>query len=110
MKKVADTQVDVNMPRILPASGLLLTRKEEDYFYALEKYNAPWLYERLLEKKEVKSYAEFVERFNEFKKYIALIYLSGKPLGMVSNTIDAVWHEFILFTREYMQFCDQFCK
>ena len=31
--------------------------------------------------------------------------MSDKPLGMASARVDEVWHQFILFTRQYADFC-----
>ncbi len=52
---------------------------------------------------------------NEFKKYIGLIILrryekntyyshSSFPVAMTSEIIDDVWHNFILYTRQYHEF------
>src|SRR5262245_47429547 len=38
-----------------------------------------------------------------------LVYLKGnfKRVSMPSQVVDDLWHEFILFTREYGKFCDK---
>jgi len=38
-----------------------------------------------------------------------LAYLKGglKPVAMPSQVTDDLWHEFILYTRQYQQFCTQ---
>ncbi|HKY84967.1 MAG TPA: hypothetical protein VJ160_09105 [Anaerolineales bacterium] len=41
----------------------------------------------------------------EFKRYMALVGLGYRSLGMLSPEVDEVWHAFILFTREYAEFC-----
>jgi hypothetical protein len=41
----------------------------------------------------------------EFKKFMAISYLEDRPIGMSSKEVDAFWHQFILFTRSYFDFC-----
>ncbi len=41
----------------------------------------------------------------EFKRFMALTYLVDGPVGMSSKEVDAYWHQFILFTRSYFDFC-----
>ncbi|MBI2572473.1 hypothetical protein HYV86_01325 [Candidatus Woesearchaeota archaeon] len=93
---------------VFPFSFSLLGKREQQFFEDLANYQAPWLCERLIKKGEVKNEEECNLLFIEFKKYVALLTISQQSLGMVSTKVDNVWHEFILFTREYMKFCDQF--
>lgn len=46
------------------------------------------------------------EAINEFRKYLILILLGYKGIGMISKEVDEVWHTFILFTRDYAAFCE----
>jgi len=42
------------------------------------------------------------------KDYFIICHMAkGKMVAMPSEIIDVLWHEFILFTREYEQFCKQ---
>ncbi|MEM7019910.1 MAG: hypothetical protein AAF512_21550 [Pseudomonadota bacterium] len=42
------------------------------------------------------------------KDYFQLCHLANKRLvAMPSQVVDVAWHEFILFTRQYEQFCKQ---
>lgn len=46
----------------------------------------------------------------EFKKFIAILVLNdgkNRRIEMVSELVDEVWHAFILFTKEYADFCNQ---
>lgn len=44
----------------------------------------------------------------ELKRYLALkAFLHGSSVPMFSKDVDEVWHAFILFTREYEQFCKE---
>src|SRR3954468_2507170 len=37
--------------------------------------------------------------------YLACLYADGELIGMPSKIIDVAWHEMILRTREYHEFC-----
>ncbi|MDP5129918.1 MAG: hypothetical protein NWQ54_03480 [Paraglaciecola sp.] len=42
------------------------------------------------------------------REYFHVCNLAGrKPVSMPSQVIDVAWHEFILFTRQYDQFCSK---
>ncbi|WP_430459695.1 glycine-rich domain-containing protein [Thalassolituus sp. LLYu03] len=42
------------------------------------------------------------------KEYFQLCNVAGKrPVAMPSQVVDVAWHEFILFTRKYQDFCRQ---
>lgn len=77
------------------------------YYDRLSAYQAPLVKEKILLEKELTE-PEFGEAFLELKKFVALCRHSGRPLAMTSPQIDTVWHQFILFTREYHSFCDEF--
>jgi hypothetical protein len=42
----------------------------------------------------------------EFKRFCALVALEVKPLAMIGPKVDEVWHQFILFTSQYREFCE----
>jgi hypothetical protein len=46
------------------------------------------------------------EAVYEFRRWIALKLLGFADLRMVSQEMDEVWHTFILFTKDYQQFCE----
>lgn len=51
---------------------------------------------------------EVEEAIFECRRFLALVYLTEVKfgeLGAISEPIDAVWHQFILFTRLYSEFC-----
>ncbi|QHT63507.1 hypothetical protein GXP70_28505 [Paenibacillus lycopersici] len=51
---------------------------------------------------------EWQWRWFELKRYFLMCgVLRGVP--MYSSQVDDVWHEMLMFTREYEQFCKQFC-
>src|SRR5262245_37164321 len=37
--------------------------------------------------------------------YLACLYADGELIGMPSKAVDVAWHEMILRTREYHEFC-----
>ena len=39
--------------------------------------------------------------------FIAYLMSGNKPVSMPSKIADALWHEFILYTRDYQSFCDK---
>ncbi|ETX08755.1 glycine-rich domain-containing protein [Candidatus Entotheonella palauensis] len=42
----------------------------------------------------------------ELKRFLALVALNDKGYGM-NGPIDALWHTFILFTKQYQRFCQE---
>lgn len=80
----------------------------QGYFEQLDAFQAPYLEEKLLMEEKFASREEYQEAFTEFKKYVALSKLYDTPVAMMSKTVDEVWHQFILFTREYHAFSTQF--
>ena len=73
----------------------------------IEAYEAPFLKDKLLEKEVFKNEEEYNEAFTEFKRYVGLVTAYDKPLPMLSDRVDDVWHQFILFTKEYDSFCKE---
>jgi hypothetical protein len=83
-------------------------RKAEQLRQELFAFEAPYLEEHLLRDRVLSSRDEYRKAFTELKKYLWLSDRTGRPLPMTSRAIDDVWHQFILFTVEYHQFCDRF--
>jgi hypothetical protein len=74
-------------------------------FDALE-YEAPFLIEKLLKECIVETEEEGRALFMEVKRYIVLVQSDNSTIwDMYSLRIDEVWHQFVLFTREYIDFC-----
>lgn len=72
----------------------------------IEQYPFTQVREKLLLEKKL-SPDKVDEAIVEFRKYLALIALGHKKLGMISPEVDEVWHTFILFTRDYAAFCEE---
>lgn len=80
---------------------------EPEWWQELVAHDAPFLREKLLSDGIFASEEAFESAFLEWKKYMALTKWEG-PLAMTSKDVDAVWHQYILFTRQYRDFCDAF--
>jgi hypothetical protein len=72
-------------------------------------YEAPFLIEKLCKENITETAEEAHALFMEFKKYLLLV-TAGESVEwkMYSLRIDEVWHQFVLFTREYIDFCTRF--
>jgi hypothetical protein len=72
-------------------------------------YEAPFLIEKLLNDAMIESMEEGEQLFTEVKRWMLMVHNDrSKTWEMYSLRIDAVWHQFILFTDEYMKFCDRY--
>jgi hypothetical protein len=70
----------------------------------LAGFEAPYVKERMVEK-GVADETQYDTAFTEFKKFVGISALSGKSIGMTDSLVDEVWHQFILFTKDYAEFC-----
>jgi hypothetical protein len=72
-------------------------------------YEAPFLIEKLIKNAVVDTAEDAEDLFREVKRYLILADLDQDcSWNMYSLRIDEVWHQFILFTRQYMEFCHRF--
>ena len=75
---------------------------------ALE-YEAPFLIEKLLKDRVVDTADEAHALFTEVKRYLVLNHVDRtKTWKMYSLRVDEAWHQFVLFTVEYVGFCDRY--
>ena len=89
---------------VIAASAL--SREQLDMLAAIEQEDLWYVCERL-ETKHGLSRDQAAEAVAELRRFMALIGLGYRGLGMVSPRVDQAWHEFILFTREYAAFCQK---
>lgn len=82
-----------------------LEPEEERLVHRLDRFQAPYLEEKMLEEEKVAGVSDYTHHFTEFKKYAGLNTISDEPLAMTSPEVDDVWHQFVLFTSEYGKFC-----
>lgn len=81
----------------------------QDQFMRTLEYKAPFLIEKLLKEQIVASESEAESLFVEVLRYIVIDRAyPGKHFQMYSRRIDEVWHQFVLFTREYSRFCMEY--
>jgi hypothetical protein len=75
---------------------------------AILLFEAEYLEEKLLVDKVFQSHESYLEAFLEFKRYAYLVSKGVGSLNMISPVVDKIWHQFILFTREYTEFCEYY--
>jgi hypothetical protein len=72
-------------------------------------FEAPYLIEKLLKDHICTSEDEARALFTEVKRYLVLNRSDkSKIWEMYSHRIDEVWHQFVLFTRQYIEFCTRY--
>jgi hypothetical protein len=82
--------------------------EEVDALDALE-HEAPYLIEKLIKDRVVDSADEGNALYLEVKRYLVLNQIDRTKIWkMHSHRVDEAWHEFVLFTAEYVAFCKQF--
>ncbi|MEW4369973.1 hypothetical protein [Paenibacillus kandeliae] len=65
------------------------------------------LRQRILTEHPELSRDEYEWRWFEMKRYLLLCALF-REMPMFSDRVDEVWHEMLMFTRDYQQFCERF--
>jgi len=85
-------------------TDLSLSTEQSEMIGFLEAYDL-WFVEERVERKRLIPAERLKIAAQEFKRYMALVGLGYRGLGMLSPEVDEVWHTFILFTREYAAFC-----
>ncbi|HQU07979.1 MAG TPA: hypothetical protein PK539_02920 [Candidatus Paceibacterota bacterium] len=53
------------------------------------------------------SQADAEELFSDVKRYLCLVVATGERLSP-TRAIDAGWHEFLMYTRDYANFCTRY--
>lgn len=68
-------------------------------------HRAPFLIEKLLNEHVVETADEAEALFTEVKRFLVLNQVNRSRIWkMYSLRIDEVWHQFVLFTAEYIEF------
>ena len=89
-------------------SGTMLNQARMEQFLGSLEYEAPFLIEKLLKDHIVESSAEGKALFDEVKKYIIITSSDDVNWQMYSLRVDEAWHQFILFTDQYIDFCERY--
>jgi hypothetical protein len=72
-------------------------------------FEAPYLVEKLVKDRIVDSAAEGEALFAEAKKFLILSAVDEDvSWDMYSRRVDEVWHQFVLFTSQYVEFCQRY--
>ncbi|WP_437970590.1 hypothetical protein WMF04_15440 [Sorangium sp. So ce260] len=80
-------------------------RKRPDLF----AYRAPFVLDKLLMNKTVATQHEAEVLFRELARYLGLVESDRtRAYPMFSLRVDEAWHQFVLFTIEYADFCERF--
>lgn len=58
-----------------------------------------------IRKDEVLDEATLVDAVDEYRKFLFLVSIGNRGMAMCSREVDEVWHNHILFTEEYRDFC-----
>ena len=87
-------------------ADLPLSPEQVEMTRFLEMYDL-WFVEERLARKGLVPAERIPGAVLEFKRYMALVGLGYRGLGMLNPEVDEVWHALILFTREYAEFCQE---
>lgn len=80
-----------------------------DHIAELLAWQAPYLEAKLLRLGVVETREQARGLFQEVKKYLILADRDReRAIPMFSARVDEVWHQFVLFTAEYAEFCSRF--
>jgi len=92
---------------MMPAASRL-GDSETDARAASLEYEAPYLIEKLVKDRVCASEHEARALFREVKRFLYLNRTDrSRVWDMVSHRVDEVWHQFVLFTLQYMEFCER---
>ena len=97
----------------MSSSGLKLVapadRKSLNTYEAVLRFKAPYLIEKLVKDRIVDTADEGEALFTEAKKFLILSYVdSDVSWNMYSTRVDEAWHQFVLFTSQYVDFCHRY--
>ena len=86
------------------ATRIPLSPAEQDLLARIEAEDFSFVFERLVHAGEVAP-DEISMLDVEFRKFMFLVGVGKSPMAIVGPLPDEVWHQFILFTRQYEAFC-----
>jgi hypothetical protein len=72
-------------------------------------HQAPFLIEKLVKDRIVETASEAEALFTEVKRFLILAQADNTTkLQMYSRRVDECWHQFVLFTAQYFEFCQRY--
>jgi len=91
--------------RLKPSAGSGLLGN----LHALLVFRAPYVEDKLLQLGVAASREEAFALLQEVKKYMVIAETHpGWSVPLVSTRIDEAWHQFVLFTAQYSEFCARY--
>jgi hypothetical protein len=78
---------------------------DDPLWQRLVAYRAPLLIDKLVRSGLAEDVTRAELLFLEVKKYLFLASGHDGHMPMTSSLVDAAWHQFILYTSEYSEFC-----
>ena len=70
------------------------------------KFEAPFLIQKLVKDRIAETDEEAVKLFTEVKRFFVLLRNDSEiSWDMYSRRVDEAWHQFVLFTRDYIDYC-----
>lgn len=78
-------------------------RKAAELYEQIVDYDLRVVIQRLMTDHHV-DMTVATEQVTELKKFLAICAASDDPIGM-AGPVDDAWHSFLMFTREYRDFC-----
>jgi len=100
------SEATITRTKTLEEVQVNLSTEGAEAIMKVDEYSFAKVEERVRDKELVP--ADKIEpAFQEFRKYLVLIGLGYERIGMPSEAVDQIWHAFILFTEDYMRFCEE---
>jgi len=78
--------------------------REQELADRIDRWDLEFALEKMVWDKQITA-EQCASAEQEFKRFVFLIGLDVKPIAMISPRLDDVWHQMVLFTRRYEQFC-----
>jgi hypothetical protein len=85
-------------------SCVVLTREQSLRVERVAFYPLEFLKDRLMTRQGIAA-QQAEDLLGEFRRFMIIAALEGPPLAIPNAAVDDVWHEFLLFTRQYREFC-----
>lgn len=119
MHKAISTSVVLNMGNffVLLLGAMVLMATYTFYRKSVARKRSQWIdrfpFPATIITKVIQAYPHLTDQqaalvIKALREYFQLCNVAGKRVvSMPSQVVDVAWHEFILFTRQYQQFCNK---
>src|SRR5689334_12324549 len=85
-------------------SSVQLTPEQSRRVDFILGYPFDFLEKRLIQRKRLSDRKARQLTF-EFRRFMVIACLRGAPLAAPNGAVDEMWHEFLMFTKKYRDFC-----